>query len=336
MKKNKILSIIVPSYNTSMFIDECVPTFINDKLFELIDIYFIDDGALDDTRAKLEPYILKYPNFFHFYHKENGGHGSVINYGLQSCVKTKYFKVIDGDDYIDSESMYELAMYLLSCDDDLVVSGYYEKYSSRELMINPICSELKSNFIEKRTYGPEILVNLNITIHSSTFKTSIFKDNGILLPEKVFYEDNLFILYSSLFLKKISFINSFIYYYRLGNPNQSVSLEGRIKHYCDSIIVRQLAFEFFDNNINTFNLHAKSFYIKHIAKCLSCYRNTILYYKNNRNAKEKCLELYRNDLKYPDLIYELKKQNFHRFLFNSKFHFIWLIRRIETKKIMRG
>ena len=33
--------------------------------------------------------------------KENGGHGSTINRGIQEA-KGKYFKVVDGDDWVDS------------------------------------------------------------------------------------------------------------------------------------------------------------------------------------------------------------------------------------------
>ena len=50
--KNKILSIIVPSYNVENYIDSCVPTYIDKRLFDKVDVYFIDDGATDNTKTK--------------------------------------------------------------------------------------------------------------------------------------------------------------------------------------------------------------------------------------------------------------------------------------------
>ena len=90
-----ILTIIIPSYNTSKFVDECLPTFIDDYLIGKVVIYLIDDGATDDTQGKIQKYVMDYPDLFKFVHKENGGHGSVINFGVHNLVKSKYFKIID-------------------------------------------------------------------------------------------------------------------------------------------------------------------------------------------------------------------------------------------------
>lgn len=40
-------------------------------------------------------------------HKENGGHGSGVNAGLEAATGT-YFKVVDSDDWLDEESLKEL------------------------------------------------------------------------------------------------------------------------------------------------------------------------------------------------------------------------------------
>lgn len=327
----KILSIIVPSYNTSSFVQECVPTFIDERLFNDVDVFFIDDGATDNTEQTLRPFLEKYPDYFHFCHKENGGHGSVINYGLSKCVKTKYFKVIDGDDFVDREALINLVSYLKTTNDDLVVSGYLEKYPNGETKIPPITMDDNSSYKERTTYGPELLIALNLTIHSATFKTSIFVDNQIVMPEKLFFEDNLFILYPTIYLKAISFINDYVYCYRLGNPNQSVSIAGRIKHYQDSLVVRDLAHRFLASQAMGTCQCIKDYCIKRVAQSLSCYQNTLLYYKDNKLAREKCHELYLEDIKNPQLLDELKKQKFHRYLFASKFRFICLFRMAVKK-----
>ena len=48
----------------------------------------------------------KYPNIFRYVYKENGGHGSTINKGIE-LAQGKYFRVLDGDDYFSiSENEY--------------------------------------------------------------------------------------------------------------------------------------------------------------------------------------------------------------------------------------
>ena len=55
--KNYILSIIVPSYNISKYVDEVLPTYISDSLFGKVKILLIDDGATDDTKIKVSKYV---------------------------------------------------------------------------------------------------------------------------------------------------------------------------------------------------------------------------------------------------------------------------------------
>ena len=57
--------------------------------------------------------------------KENGGHGSTINRGIGEA-KGKYFKVVDGDDWVDQDGFAELIQRLKTCDADYVFTNYYE------------------------------------------------------------------------------------------------------------------------------------------------------------------------------------------------------------------
>ena len=222
MKENPILSIIIPSYNVSKYVDECLPTFIDERFRGLLKIYLIDDGATDDTKEKIAPYVAKYPYIFEFIHKENGGHGSVINYGVKNCVKSKYFKVIDGDDWVDKNELFKLIKFLEKTDSDLIVCDYTEVYSGRE-NIRKIC--------KKDVDHNDSLNNLVLTIHSVTFKSDIFQSNNIVLREHVFFEDNEYILFPLRYVKKVTYLPLNVYQYRLGTATQSVTTESRIKRF---------------------------------------------------------------------------------------------------------
>lgn len=222
MKENPILSIIIPSYNVSKYVDECLPTFIDERFRGLLKIYLIDDGATDDTKEKIAPYVAKYPYIFEFIHKENGGHGSVINYGVYNCVKSKYFKVIDGDDWVDPNELFKLICYLEKNDDDLIVSNYVEIYSNGNVNKKVCCKDAFNNFT---------LNDLVLTIHSVSFKTSLFTENNIKLRENVFFEDNEYVLFPLQYVKNFSYVPYDVYKYRLGNSNQSVSPISISKRY---------------------------------------------------------------------------------------------------------
>ena len=52
-------------------------------------------------------YADKYPDTFRVISKENGGHGSTINCGIRNAVG-KYFKVVDGDDWVNTADFVKL------------------------------------------------------------------------------------------------------------------------------------------------------------------------------------------------------------------------------------
>ena len=132
----KILTIVVPSYNTELYIDECLPTIISSKSIDDIEILLVNDGSTDNTLKKARYFEELYPQSIRVIDKENGGHGSVINRGIKEATG-KYFKVIDGDDWVDTAAFNQLVSCLKRVDVDLVMNPYIIPES-----VKLICFEL--------------------------------------------------------------------------------------------------------------------------------------------------------------------------------------------------
>lgn len=314
---NPILSIIIPSYNTSKYVDECLPSYIYKPLFGSIKIILIDDGATDDTVQKIQKYTKLYPNLFYFFHKNNGGHGSVINFGVHNLVDTKYFKIIDGDDWVNPGELKKLCDYLQYCDDDVVLSKYSCVFPNKTVIMD----ERKKNYHGNNYYGA------NLTIHSVTYKTSLFVNNKIFVREKVFYEDNEYRLFPLIYSKNISYTNFNVYNYRLGNPNQSVSLESIKKHFNDIVLVYEDLLTFYANFENNFASDKKNL-IETIMASIIYFRQILLVFKNNKIAKEKLLELDSKIRKHHSLYIAIKKySSFNKFLMMSRYSFLSFFRK---------
>ena len=221
---NPVLTIIVPSYKTFPYMDQCLPTFVSNYLNGKIEVILIDDGSPDESLSKALKYEKKYPGLFKAVHKSNGGHGSVINYGVQ-LAKGKYFKVVDGDDYVDTVSLEKLVDHLEKTDADCVVSDH------------KIITDNKEKLVKGKIYDGEGVESFRFAIHSVTYKTSIFLKNKIILREGVFYEDNEFFLFPLPYLKTIEYVPLAVYQYRLGNSEQSVTIWNTYKHRKDLEIV---------------------------------------------------------------------------------------------------
>ena len=117
----KILSVIVPSYNAEKFLPKGIPTFLDEQILDDIEILIIDDGSSDNTSTIADNYQLNYPNTIIAVHKENGGHGSAINKGIE-LARGKYFCVVDADDWVDTKSFAILVKRMKENDSDLFLA----------------------------------------------------------------------------------------------------------------------------------------------------------------------------------------------------------------------
>ena len=59
MDMEKLISIIVPVYNVSQYIDRCMTSLLN-QTYRNIEIIMVDDGSLDNCGIKCDQYAAKY------------------------------------------------------------------------------------------------------------------------------------------------------------------------------------------------------------------------------------------------------------------------------------
>ena len=104
---DKLLSIAVAAYNVEKYIDIVLSSLTHSKCISSLDIMVIDDGGSDNTMSIASKYAEDYPESIRLIHTENGGHGNVINTGIKNAAG-EYFKVVDGDDHVDTEGLDEL------------------------------------------------------------------------------------------------------------------------------------------------------------------------------------------------------------------------------------
>lgn len=229
----KILTITVPSYNVERFLHETLDSFVDERMMEELEVLVIDDGSKDGTARIGKEYEEKYPQTFRVISKENGGHGSAINRGIREA-KGKYFKVVDGDDWADTEGLIRLVGKLSRCHADYVITDYYE--------VNDITKErtevrFSSLVPEKETSFEEAAKKVQIPMHALVIRTEILRKHEIFLDEHCFYVDVEYVLYPVPYVETVCYYDIFVYMYRLAQAEQSVSMQGFRNHMQNHIDV---------------------------------------------------------------------------------------------------
>ena len=101
---HKLLTITIPCYNSQDYMDKAIRSVLPGK--DKVEILIVDDGSTDDTAAIADKYAKRYPDIVNVIHKENGGHGSAVNTGIDNA-KGIFFKVLDSDDWFEKRAYKE-------------------------------------------------------------------------------------------------------------------------------------------------------------------------------------------------------------------------------------
>lgn len=243
---SKILTITIPSYNVEKYIDKCVQSMLVDSILDDIEILIVNDGSKDSTPEIAQGYVEKYPQTVRLINKENGGHGSTINAGIREATG-KYFKVVDGDDWLNTKNLEHFIDLLKARDEDIIASNFlciqdetYDVLSEKKVNSNPY-------LYGKTCKMDEWDITEVIKMHGLTIRTSILKENNITIDEHCFYVDCEYIAYPMPFVKTVYFDDEFIYMYRLGRNGQSMDIKSMQRNRAMHMKVFESLLKFYEN-----------------------------------------------------------------------------------------
>lgn len=224
----KILSVVIPAYNVEKYLNKCLDSFLVPEILPKIEVLVINDGSTDGTEAIARQYCEKYPDTYHVYTKENGGHGSTINYGVQRAAGT-YFKVVDGDDWLNTKALLKFIEMLEQQACDIVAADYdCIQDETWKLLQHKKCTQDASQY-EKVCRMKNGEVSQVIKMHAMTIKTSILKACPIPIDEHCFYVDAEYITYPVPYVDTVYYYPDTIYMYRLGRNGQSMDIHSMQK-----------------------------------------------------------------------------------------------------------
>ena len=245
----KILSIIIPTYNAEQFLDKGLTSYIMpDKAYmDMLEVLVINDGTPDGSVAVAQKYVDQYPDTFRIVHKENGGHGSAINKGVEEATG-KYFKIVDADDWVDTDVLMRTLDILSKEDFDAAVQSFRAyNITTKEFEYWDIPEDIAGT----KTYDMSEIMQLwevldkVLTFHGLIYNTEFYRSQNYKLIEHVYYEDQEYSTIPLCWAKRVRLIADELYVYRVGDVNQSISeanLFKRLDHF-QAVIFRMVEFD---------------------------------------------------------------------------------------------
>ena len=239
-----IVSIIIPVYNVSPYIERCLQSVIN-QTYTDIECILVDDCGSDNSIDLAQSFIDGYKGDISFtilHHTKNKGLSAARNTALRHA-KGKYVYFLDSDDTITTDCIESLiAKALVYPDVDFVQGNILdERASISSYGWHAQLPEYCDNHEKLEKY---IFFMVVTSAWNKLLKTSFLIEHKLFFPEGIIHEDMYWIFFLTKHTKAVSFVNKGTYSYYI-NPNSiitSIDPNVRIKRYSSRLYASEAFF----------------------------------------------------------------------------------------------
>lgn len=275
--KKPFVSVIIPCYNVSKYINKCIDSVLSQTLKE-IEVIAINDGSKDNTLEILNSYN---DNRLRVFDQDNIGQAKTRNKAIK-LAKSDYLFFLDSDDYIDIDLLEKLYNKVLEGNDIVISNAKRIEENTNKIVEIETFKLFSNNNIENyilNSSGPAWKI----------VKKSIIEDNNLYFYEDHIYEDIAVTPSWGLYANKIAYVSDTYYYYIIhnGSTMNQVSYNKKLEDIFYSL-------EYLSINFGTKNQDELEYiYIEHLLHAA----NLRFFSFNKYDMIEKISNIIKN--KYP-------------------------------------
>lgn len=204
------LSIIIPNFNNSNLIEQCVESIGS---FENIEVIIIDDKSTDNSSVILKKIKDKFKDIKIIYNKENLGLGLTRNIGIKESTGD-YIMFLDADDLFVENGICDIKKILKENELDLLHFRFKRMDYELTKKLNNPTSITHLNYHKKNIAMKYVLQGkLNFGSCFNVYSKKLITENNIYFSVGL-HEDILFTINCFLYAKKIKYLNAIIYIWR--------------------------------------------------------------------------------------------------------------------------
>lgn len=218
-KKGKYkISVIVPVYNKSDYLEECIDSILL-QTYENVELLLVDDGSTDDSGAICDRYADA-DERVRVFHRPNGGPTAAVMTGISEAAGD-YYLFIDSDDYVSKDMLQKMAGQLIGQKGEIVCCNHVLEKQKKTV---PVIAPAKPGIYEgnrlQKEIKEELLGNENRIIPMSRCmklcEKSVFDGNEQYYDTTLRMGDDFNLIYPALLAAKRIVImeQALFYHYR--------------------------------------------------------------------------------------------------------------------------
>lgn len=278
----KLLTIVVPTYNMEVYLPPCLSSLVVDDvaIMDMLEVLVVNDGSTDRSSEIAHGYESRYPYTFKVIDKENGNYGSCINAALPVATG-KYIKVLDADDWFDTDVLLRYIRFLENCDVDAVISDFDRVDTAGKYISTCSYAELPHDhdfFLSDMT-----MYFHQIWMHAVTYRTELLRRIDYLQSEGISYSDQEWIFLPMAHSKILRYFPQRLYKYVIGREGQTINKDVWEKNFWMEIQGTQHMLEDYSSDCSD----ADSCYMRErlITRINTIYHASLIRFSSSLNDK---------------------------------------------------
>lgn len=228
LSSNKLISVVLPSYNGSHFLRSSIESVIA-QTYRNWELILVDDCSTDDTQCIMMEYAQRFPGRIQcIHHKVNRKLPAALNTGFAAS-KGEYLTWTSDDNYYHPEAI------------DRMVSVLEEKYHVGMIYCDYYQIDSDENLINRiAVKPPSFLINGNCIGPCFLYRRSVYNEIGAYSNQVRFAEDyDYWLRIASRYL--IEPYEFSLYFYRLHSDSlTTITNRKKIKRAVDLALIRNL------------------------------------------------------------------------------------------------
>ena len=265
LKSNPKISVIIPVYNASEFLEEAFESVLSQN-FSDIELICVNDGSTDNSLEILNKFADK-DSRVKVFNQDNAGCGAARNAALDKA-SGDYIYFFDPDDYILPKTFEKLFKNATRNCSDLVIFKIARFKDSESIDYSnpgfPLEKEFKNVDFNSFTFDYHdvkyYVMNTSFAPWTKLYKKEFLdKYDDFRFPTDIAFDDAPFHIKSMIRASRISFVPEFLYHYRF-NPNGIINTSSNgmdIFRICDIVedfLINENCYDEFETEFKLFKL----------------------------------------------------------------------------------
>lgn len=240
------LSVIVPCYNVSNYLEECVGSIVSQNINSM-EILIINDGSTDNTLEIAQRLEHKYSQI-KVINQPNGGLGNARNTGV-SHARGDYLTFVDSDDIVAKDAYKKMLSIIEKSNSDFIIGNVIRFNSKREFPSVLHQRIFTENFIGVNVHTHHELL-YDTTAWNKIFRMNFWKKHAFSFPEKMLFEDIPVTLPAHAVAQKVDILTDIVYKWRARDDgDKSITQQNdNIMNFRDRIRGIDMVRNFFEKN----------------------------------------------------------------------------------------